>query len=135
MPVSFTYTADTYIDDAKLDFAVNSPQGPVGDTLHKRGTLAVFAARAQVGVDTGALRASIGMIHDRVGAFQTVTIYANDPIAYYHHEGTAPHVILPQRHQQLRFSGGGRVIYTHHVNHPGTRPNRFLEDQLTIFKR
>jgi hypothetical protein len=56
--------------------------------------------------------------------------------AYMHHEGTKPHVITPNPpNTVLVFGKGSRVIHTKMVKHPGTKPNRYLSDQLRIHIR
>ena len=128
----FNIPKTALMDRAKLDFELNNPQGSVGKHLKKRGRLIVAMARRQVGVDTGELRASITMIHERVSRGQQLKIGSSLGHALAHHEGTSPHIITPKDAGFLRFSSGGRVIYTHKVNHPGTRPNRYLSDQLWV---
>lgn len=124
------------IDKPALDHFLNDPSGAVGAHMNKRGLTFVAAAKAQVGVDTGALRSSIRMIHTRSGKGQYLRIGSDNEIALMHHNGTRPHSINPrQQHGLLRFSAGGRTIYTRHVNHPGTRPNRYLTDNLRVFRR
>lgn len=117
-----------------LDYVVNNPQGDVGKWLRKRGHMMMMAAKAQVPTQTGKLRASISMIHDRGGRGQYVQIGSKLNYALYVHEGTRPHEIVPEQSKILRFSGGGRVVYTHKVEHPGTRPNKYLSDQLWMVK-
>jgi hypothetical protein len=53
-------------------------------------------------------------------------------IAFYHHEGTRPHVIRPRRRKALRFlsSRAGGIVFARRVFHPGTRANPFLRDAL-----
>ena len=124
---------DVKLYTAELDHYKNDPNGEVGVYLRKRGEAMIIAARRQVGVDTGALRDSIAMTHKRVGnTYQYIQIGSNLHYALAHHEGTKPHVIRPNNHQFLRFSSGGRVIYSRQVLHPGNRPNRFLSDQLIL---
>lgn len=115
-----------------LDFYLNDPFGPVGRDLHKRGRRVERAAKAQVGVATGRLKASIHMRQERSIGGQKVTIGSPLSYALAHHEGTKPHVITPDRAKVLRFSSGGRVIYTRAVRHPGTKPNRYLTDNLYL---
>jgi hypothetical protein len=128
----FNIPKTALMDRAKLDFELNNPQGSVGKHLKKRGRLIVAMARRQVGVDTGELKASIQMIHERVSRGQQLKIGSSLGHALAHHEGTSPHIITPRDAGFIRFSSGGRVIYTHKVNHPGTRPNRYLSDQLWV---
>jgi len=49
-----------------LDFLLNNPRGGVGLYLRRKGFRVAVAAKAQVGVQTGALRASIHMRHFRL---------------------------------------------------------------------
>lgn len=115
-----------------LDLYLNSSTGEVGKYLKRKGRLIVALAKRQVGVDTGKLKESIRMIHERTSRGQQIRIGSSLPYALMHHEGTRPHIITPQEAGILRFSSGGRIIYTHKVDHPGTRPNRYLSDQLWV---
>jgi hypothetical protein len=119
---------------AALDFYLNNPHGEVGKFLREKGKKIVVAARRQVGVRTGLLRASIRMNHLRDGRSQYLWIGSSVRHALLHHEGTRPHVIVPREAPILRFMSGSRIIYTRHVNHPGTRPNKYLSDQLYLVK-
>lgn len=121
-------------DVAALDKLLNNPRGPVGAYLFVKGAKIREQARLQVGVDTGALKSSIHVRQGRTGPGQYVEVGSPLSHALMHHEGTKPHVIMPSRAQMLRFSAGGRIIYTRKVNHPGTRPNRYLTDQLYLIK-
>ena len=42
-------------------------------------------------------------------------------------DGTAPHVIEARNAQALRFSVGGQTRFARRVNHPGTKPDPFLD--------
>jgi len=126
MPVVVT------INKTELDFVLNNPSGDVGRHLARKGRLIMMAAKAQVGVRTGALRASIHMRHLRDSRGQFVRIGSALNYAYLHHEGSKPHVITPNRAQVLRFANRGRIIYAHAVMHPGTKPNRYLTDNLRL---
>jgi len=119
---------------AELDFMLNSPEGDVGKYLAKKGRLIMAAAKAQVGVRTGALRSSIHMRHLRDSRGQYVKIGSNLDYALLHHQGTKPHVIRPDRAKVLRFVRGSRIIYTTSVMHPGTKANRYLSDNLKLVK-
>lgn len=118
----------------ELDTMLNEPRGLVGAHLAKRGAMIVAAAKRQVGVRTGALRASIHMRHSRRGIGQAIQVGSPLKYALAHHEGTRPHLIVPNRARVLRFSAGGRVVYTHAVRHPGTRPNKYLTDNLYLIR-
>jgi hypothetical protein len=114
-----------------LNLEMTHPRGMVGRSMSALGARMVVKAKAQVGKDTGALARSIGMSVSRAAYGVKLTVNATDKKAYIHHEGTRPRVILPKNLGGiLVFSKGTRVIKTERVMHPGTRPNRFLSDQL-----
>lgn len=47
------------------------------------------------------------------------------------HDGTRKHVIRPRPPRKaLRFTIDGSVVFAARVNHPGTKPNRFLDRAL-----
>jgi hypothetical protein len=117
-----------------LDFTLNSPYGPVGRHMFVRGRAIVGAAKAQVGVDTGRLKNSISMSQSRAVYGQSMTIGSPLRYALAHHEGTRPHIITPDRAQVLRFSSRGRIVYARSVRHPGTKPNKFLADNLYLIR-
>lgn len=117
-----------------LDSYLKTSKGPVWGVLQRRGSIALTLARRQVGVETGALRNSIKMEHKTVRYGQELRIGSKNKIAYLHHEGTKPHLIVPKDAPQLVFMSKGRVIRTQLVRHPGTKPNRYLSDQLFVFQ-
>lgn len=53
-------------------------------------------------------------------------IMVDHPAAGFVLNGTPPHPIFPSRKKVLRFTVGGRIVYTKRVDHPGTKPNNFL---------
>lgn len=114
------------------DLFFENPAGRVGRYLDRKGKKITAAARAQVGVRTGNLRSSIHMRHFRDSRGQYVRIGSPLSYAKMHHEGTPPHLIVPTRGEKLRFVSKGVLVYTHLVRHPGTRPNRFLTDNLKL---
>ena len=122
------------INRAALDRFLNHPGGPVGEYLAKRGARVVRAAKRQVGVDTGRLKESIKMLHYRDTRGQYLWIGSKERHAYMHHEGTKPHIIVPREAPILRFRAGSRIVYTREVQHPGTRPNRYLSDNLYLVR-
>ena len=126
--------ATVVIKKTELDFMLNNPSGDVGKYLAKKGRVVQAAARAQVGVRTEALRASIHMRHLRDSRGQFVKIGSSLNYALLHHEGTKPHIIVPDRATVLRFVSRGRVVYAHAVMHPGTKANRYLTDNLKLVK-
>lgn len=119
---------------APLDYLLNNPAGPVGRDLVKRGQKVLNAARMQVGVDTGRLKASLKMNHERDSRGQFVRVGSKLNYALMHHEGTRPHIIVPKRSQVMVFNKGSQVIYATTVRHPGTKANRYLKDNLYLVK-
>lgn len=131
----FAFTVkNLVIHKSTLNFVLNSPFGMVGEYLSKRGRRIIASARRQVGVNTGALKNSIRMIHYRDVKGQYLWIGSREKHAYMHHEGTRPHIIVPKEAPILRFRAGSRIIYSREVLHPGTRPNRYLSDQLYLVR-
>lgn len=117
-----------------LDNLLNSPSGEVGRYLAKRGTRILVAAKNQVGVKTGRLKASINMRQYRSVGGQSLKIGSPLNYALIHHEGTRPHIITPDTAEVLRFSSRGRIVYTRVVRHPGTKPNKYLADNLYLIR-
>ena len=113
-----------------LDKLLNEPTGPVGRYLARKGAVIKAAARMQVGVKTGALRASINVTHRRAGPGQYIVVGSPLNYALLHHEGSRPHLIEAKAGGVLRFPSRGRIVHARRVVHPGTKPNRFLRDQL-----
>lgn len=130
----FTYTNMKW-NQAGLYYTLHSPIGPVGRDISRRANKILNAARVQVGVDTGALKASLRITrHNRDPRGQFVKVGSPLNYALMHHEGTKPHIITPNRSQYLVFNKGGRVIYATSVRHPGTKPNRYLSDNIYLAK-
>ncbi len=117
---------------AGMEYLLRSQNGPVGKDLRRRGLRVMAGARAQVGVRTGALRASIHMRHMADTRGQYVRVGSNLNYARLHHDGTSPHIIKPNRKQVLKFATKGQIIFAHVVKHPGTKPNRYLTDNLRL---
>jgi hypothetical protein len=114
-----------------IDFELRTPFGTVGRYIHKVANRITQRARLQVGVKTGRLRASIRFRHIRRAGETAVKIGGYTHYARMHHEGTRPHIITPNKTGgNLVFMKGSRIIRTPLVNHPGTKPNRYLTDQL-----
>lgn len=123
------------VDTAALRKVFHDQRGAIGQDLDKRGRRVLDHARRGVGVDTGLLLSTIRMNRGDNSRGQYLDVIAGvqglTPYLGYHMEGTRPHIIRPRRTGGwLRFTSGGRVVYAKQVNHPGTRPNRFLEAAL-----
>lgn len=114
-----------------LRLELNTPKGGLWRYMENLGDDIVRGARTQVGVKTGALRASIHKRHLSNVTGQYVWVGSQKSYAYLHHEGTRPHVIRPNDEGGiLVFGKGGRIIKTRQVNHPGTKPNRYLSGPM-----
>lgn len=119
----------------QLYFELYHRYGMVARFLHREVAMPIqMAAKRQVGVKTGALRSSIKISHFMAPGGAAVRVGSNLHYAYLHHEGTRPHLIVPKDPDGvLIFRKGARVIKTERVMHPGTKPNRYLSDQLRIY--
>lgn len=117
-----------------LDMVLNDPNGTVGRWLNQQAEKVATGAKGQVGVRTGALRASIKVhSHERGPRGQSIMIGSTLNYAYVHHEGSKPVVITPKGgHKVLRFRMGARIIYGKRVVHPGIKPNRYLKNSLKL---
>ncbi len=118
--------------DDKMFKLLDSPNGPVGKHLARKGRLVRAAAKKQVGVRTGALRSSIHMRHLADSRGQYVQIGSDLSYALMHHQGTRPHAILPNRSPVLIFTSRRKLVYAHAVMHPGTKANKYLTDNLSL---
>lgn len=59
-----------------------------------------------------------------------VTLSVPAPLGDYITQGTKPHTIRPVSASVLRFEAGGGVVFARYANHPGTKPNPFIEQTL-----
>jgi hypothetical protein len=118
----------------KLHALLYSPRGLIGGELRTRAGRVRDAAKRQVGYKTGRLYRSIRVYdHRKVSIGQTIKIGTAVPYAKYHHDGTKPHMIYPKRKQVLKFKSGtliGGDVFARSVHHRGTKPNRFLKDNI-----
>lgn len=137
MASKFSFDVDlsqVLFSDGGYNKLLNEPDGEVGRYLERRGRLIVIAAKRQVGVKSSRLRESIRMTRHKSIRGQYVRIGSRNRVSLIHHEGTRPHAILPDRHKALRFSNSGRMVYARSVMHPGTKPNRYLSDNLRLVR-
>lgn len=81
-------------------------------------------------VATGNMRNNTTTRVSKSGPRVRVEATIDTDYARYVAEGTRPHVIRPRRARALRFTTGGRVVYAAKVNHPGTRPIPWWQNQL-----
>lgn len=131
MDLQFSLTNITW-NKTELGMLLDNPEGPVGRDLARRGRKVLIGATIQVGVDTGRLKKSLKMTHERGTRGQFVMVGSKLNYALMHHEGTRPHIITPNRAQVMVFNKGTRVIYATSVRHPGTKANRYLKDNLYL---
>lgn len=142
-----TPDATLVIDPRKLAELLRSPSGPVYREMIEAAELVKQDAQRRVGVyhpppegpprtrRPGTLRDSIVKRVRTDGAGNLIIeVGSDDPIALLHHEGTEPHIIAARNAPRLVFywSVAGRVVAFTQVNHPGTRPNRYLTDALAV---
>lgn len=122
---------DRYVEKTVvLERFLQGPRGPVQSDMRRRTQIVHTLAKGQVGVRTGALKRSIIMGSARTATGLVWFVGSENHIALLHHQGSRPHMIYPNRARVLRFKVRGSVIYARAVRHPGTRPNRYLSDQL-----
>jgi len=132
---------------AALDEILRGPRGPVMVDMMRRAEILQDAAKRQVrlghihgGGGHGNLRDSIVK---RVMAPQggvtmpVVVVGSSHPIALIHHEGTRPHVIKARYKRALRWPGASKSgwLFAKYVFHPGTKPNRYLTDNIPLAMR
>lgn len=113
-------------DDAALAHLLDDPKGSVGKHMRRIGVEILMGARAMVGVRTGQLRKSLKMRQGVRGRFQYVTVGADVKHAQVHHDGAKAHVIRAHQGRIMRFNVGGKVVYARKVNHPGSKPRKYL---------
>lgn len=120
-------------DGAAIAELLRSPVGPVGIHLQERGTVVQMAAKSTVGVKSGRLQSSIVKRMTKEGTDIGIMVGCDTvPYALMHHNGTDPHVIVPKTAKVLAFKSGGVTVFARKVNHPGTRPNRYLLDHIGL---
>lgn len=107
-----------------------STRGMVGKHISRLGTRVAIRAKMQVGVRTRKLKASIRSETFEARRGPMAQVGSSRDYALLHHEGSKPHTITARRAKVLRFKSKGRIVYAHSVNHPGTKPNRYLSDNL-----
>ncbi|HEY4452388.1 MAG TPA: hypothetical protein VGN13_12435 [Solirubrobacteraceae bacterium] len=133
-------------DGARMAELLRSPTGVVGRHLIARSTIVQAAAKAQAPRKTGCLQDTIvkRVEEDAISGFAIRIVSDTTPCSpsrtsysYYVHEGTHPHVI-EAKSGSLGFywengPDGPGMYYFKRVQHPGTRANRFLSDNLRLF--
>lgn len=125
------------VDSRELARLLTGPSGDVFRWMVRIGDDIKSEAKKQVGVDTGRLRDKIVKRVTSTRGGITLIVAAEESYAEWHHEGTRPHTIRPRNASVLSFIGaGGQRVFASKVEHPGTRPNRFLTDPtLRVLRR
>lgn len=112
----------------------SSQTGVIGRDLYKRGLALQAKARRSAPKDTGRMAASIRVdYHTSLNPHVVIGAYTS--YSYMVHEGTRPHTIQGGVGRLLSFNVGGKIVYARKVNHPGTRPTRFLTRHLAAAVR
>jgi hypothetical protein len=127
--------ARAVIDPRALQAFINDGNGPVVRDLLVRGERVKVEAKRLVGKKTHNLENRIVKRIVDDGGLPAVQVgVINVPYAFFHHEGTPPHVIRARRAPMLVFYWPkvGHVVAFKQVNHPGTKPNRFLVNALRV---
>lgn len=107
--------------------------GAVGKDLSRRALRVQLAAKAQTGVDTGKLKRDITKSWGTGSSDLAIKVGSTVPYALMHHNGTRPHIIRPKRAKALRWvAKNGNVVFARVVHHPGTKPNRYLADNIHL---
>lgn len=130
-----TNTDVKFVPNGEFDRFFNEPTGEVGVWLHKKGLRIIELARLLINSKTGELAGSLHIMHNRNARGQMLQVGSSVKYAYYYHEGTKPHVIRANKQEFLRFRTHGRYIVTKQVNHPGTKPKKFLTIPLRVVIR
>lgn len=157
MTLKGTFGEYVVIDPVKLAEWQRSSNGPTVRFLIEQGELVkkeavrlapvwkdphdplgyAAAQREKRGRKAGQLRDSIVKRIVDIDGLPAVIVGSEDPIALYAHEGTEPHAITAKRAPALFFWWAKAGVYVRvpkpgHVNHPGTKPNRFLVKALSV---
>lgn len=121
-----------FIEDKAGMAYLRSWSGPIGRDMSRRIRTVEYFARATAPARTGLMRASISSDRGYTRGGNLIARVGVNPgrdrvgYAYFQHEGTQPHIIVPRRAKLLRFRVGGKVVFAKRVRHPGTRPNPYL---------
>lgn len=107
-----------------------NPNEIIGRYFRQKGILLESLAKQQVGKKSRALQRSIHYTLNHQNGGFLVRVGSDNKIALLHHNGTRAHKIFPKRAKTLRFHSHGKIVFAKVVNHPGTKANRYLTDNL-----
>ena len=123
---------DIDVSQARWEAYARDPAGDIARDMTRRADNVQDAMN--VPEDTGTLKATLRNVPDfgsRLPAVEvTIGIPGLTDYLGYVIDGTGPHEITPNTRKALRFVGSGGVVFAARVNHPGTRPNDFLNEAL-----
>lgn len=97
-------------------------RAPAG-MMRTLGLTAVANQKELAPVLTGNLRRTIHLASSSNTEAVTVASARYAPAV---EKGSRPHIIRPRRRKVLKFSAGGRVVFTKIVRHPGSKPQPFM---------
>lgn len=142
-----TFGSYVVIDPRKVAEFLRSPSGPLVRRMIEDGNLVKREAQRLVGYSQpdplGRPRRRPNHLRDTIvtrlverGGVPVMLVGSEDPIALLHHEGTEPHPIYATRAPFLVFwwERENRLVVTRSVNHPGTAPNRYLTNALSVLR-
>lgn len=118
------------IYEAGIRQLLEGTAGPVQTKLRDVATDVAAACRREAPVVTGNLRDHIVVRPGATTSRTGWTVIADVDYSLAVEKGTQPHVIVPRRASVLRFPTKSGVVYTTKVDHPGTKPNPFMEKAL-----
>lgn len=118
------------LDHEAIQNIFHNPEGMVGAYFKRMGAKLRMLAVMQAGLKTGQTKARMYFNLATSGQGLILTVGSTSKVALWHHQGTGRHPITPKFAKTLRFKVNGRIVYAKAVNHPGTRPNRYLTDNL-----
>jgi hypothetical protein len=130
--------ANVVMNPVALAALLRSPSGPVYRRGLEDANLVKREAqrRCPVGKATPGRGRSPGTLRDsivvRVREGPVFEVGSADPVALWVHEGTEPHQIVGNPLLVFHWAKLGKVVAFRQVNHPGTKPNRFLVEALTV---
>lgn len=111
--------------------------GPVGRSVERLAKETVFRIRTIANKNSGAMIA--GMHYKKGKWSRGIEFQAGSDVDYtlYMDQGTKPHVIKAKNAPYLTFFWPkvGRVVHFKSVQHPGTKPYKFLERGMELAMR
>lgn len=150
MTGDFHYKGQNYtmvIWGRQLDEILRSPNGDGVRLMLRRADYLQTAAKRQIRIGHVHGGGGFGNLRDSItkhimatgsGSAMPIAVVGSDhPIALIHHEGTRPHDIRPRYKRALRWPGATKSgwRFAKVVHHPGTKPNRYLTDNMEAAMR